>query len=65
MWTNSTSVLQWLNSTIKQTIFIDNRVCEICKHSSVDEWNHVASSDKPADAGTRCISAGLCNQVAG
>ena len=57
MWTDSTTVLQWLNSTSKQPIFVANRVCEILDHTSVDEWNHIASSDNPADAGTRGMSA--------
>ena len=57
MWTDSTTVLQWLNSRSKQPIFVANRVCEILEHTSVDEWNHVASSDNPADAGTRGMSA--------
>ena len=57
MWTDSTTVLQWLNSTSKQPIFVANRVCEILEHTSVDEWNHVASSNNPADAGTRGMSA--------
>ena len=57
IWTDSTTVLQWLNSTSKQPIFVANRVCEILEHTSVDEWNHVASSDNPADAGTRGMSA--------
>ena len=57
MWTDSTTVLQWLNSKSKQPIFVANRVCEMLEHTSVDEWNHVGSSDNPADAGTRCMSA--------
>ena len=57
MWTDSTTVLQWLNSTSKQPIFVANHVCEILEHTSVDEWNHVASSDNPADAGTRGMSS--------
>ena len=57
MWTDSTTVLQWLNSTSKQPIFVANRVCKILEHTSVDEWNHIASSDNPADAGTRGMSA--------
>ena len=57
MWTDSTTVSQWLNSTSKHPIIIANRVCEILENTSVDEWNHVASSDNPADAGTRGISA--------
>ena len=57
LWTDSTTVLQWLNSTSKQPIFVANLVCEILEHTSVDEWNHVASSDNPADAGTCGMSA--------
>ena len=56
LWTESTTVLQWLNSTSKQPIFVAF-VCEILEHTSVDEWNHVSSSHNPADAGTRGMSA--------
>ena len=38
-------------------IFIANHVCEILEHTSVDEWNHVASGNNPADSGTRGKSA--------
>ena len=57
LWTYSTTVLQWLNSTSKQPIIVANSVCEILEHTSVDEWKHIASSDNPADAGTRGMSA--------
>ena len=57
MWTDSTTVFQWLNTTTKHPIFIANRVCEILEPTSVDEWNQVASSDNRADAGTRGKSA--------
>ena len=53
MWTDSTTVLQWLNYTARPLLIIANRVCEFLEHSNVGEWNHVASSDNPADAGTR------------
>ena len=56
MWTDSTTVLQWINSNEKQTIFFANCVCEILEYTSVDQWNHVAT-DNPADAGTRGMSA--------
>ena len=55
--TESTTVLQWLQPTSNQPIFIANRVCEILEHTSVDERNHVSSSDNPADANTRGMSA--------
>ena len=56
MWTDSTIVLQWINSTNKHPIFIANRVCEILEITSVDQWYHVATYN-PADAGTRGMSA--------
>ena len=37
MWTDSTTVLQWLKSTSTQPIFTANRVCEILEHTSIDE----------------------------
>ena len=40
-----------------QPIFVANRVCEILEFTSVDQWNHVAAKDNPADAGTRGLSA--------
>ena len=57
MWTDSNIVLQWINSTNKHPIFIANRVSEILENTSVDQWNHVATGDNPADAGTRGMSA--------
>ena len=57
MWTGRITVLQWLNFTTKHPIFIANRVCEILEHTSVDEWNNVASNDNTSDSSTRGISA--------
>ena len=57
MWTDSTIVLQCFHSTTKPPKFLANSVCDILEHTSVEEWNHVASSDNPADAGTRGMSA--------
>ena len=57
MRTDSTIVLQWMNSTNKHPIFIANRVSEILEKTSVDQWNHVATCDNPADAGTRGMTA--------
>ena len=61
MWTDSTTVLQWLRSFDKQPIFVANRVSEILESTTVDQWFHVPSTDNPADAGTGGTSAdGLC-----
>ena len=57
MWTDSTTVLQCLNSLDKQPIFVANRVSAILEGTSVDQWHHVASHANPADAGTRGMSS--------
>ena len=57
MWTDSTTVLQWLNSTVKLPVFVANRVGEILESTTIDEWHHVLSGDNPADTGTRGISS--------
>ena len=41
------------NQSLLQTAFV--KFCS--KRSSVDQWNHVATKDNPADAGTRGMSA--------
>ena len=61
MWTDSTTVLHGINSNEKQPIFVAYRVCEILEFTSVDQWNHVATKDNPAEAGTRGMSAEICN----
>ena len=57
MWTDSTTVLQWIHSIEKQPVFVANRVAEILELTTTDEWNYVQSCDNPADAGTRGLSA--------
>ena len=55
MWADGTTVLQWLNSTEKLPVFVANRVGKILESTTIDEWHHVLSGDKPADTGTRGI----------
>ena len=62
MWTDSTTVLQWLNSTSKQPGFVATRVAEILESTSIDQWFHVLSGDNPADTGTRGITADSLKQ---
>ena len=62
MWTDSTTFLQWLNSTSKQPVFVANRVAEILESTSIDQWFHVLSGDNPADTGTRGITADSLKQ---
>ena len=51
--TDSTIVLQWLNSNDKLPEFVGNRIGEILETNTIDEWHHVLSGDNPADAGSR------------
>ena len=57
MWTDSTTVLQWIHSIEKQPVFVASHVAEILELTTTDEWNYVQSCDNPADAGTRGLSA--------
>ena len=57
MWSDSTTVLQWIHSLDKQPVFVANHVAEILDLTTTDEWNYVKSSENPADAGTRGLSA--------
>ena len=63
MWTDSTIVLQWLNSTNKQPIVIANFLGWDLEYTSVDQWNYVATGINPADAGTRVMPAEFFKQV--
>ena len=57
MWTDSTTVLRWLNSTKKLPVFVTNSIGEILNSTPFDEWHHVLSGNNPADTGTRGISS--------
>ena len=57
MWSDSTTVIQWIRSNNeKQSSFVANRVAEILDTSTVDEWHHVEGAKNPADLGTRGLS---------
>ena len=56
MWTDSLTVLQWLNSSDKLPVFVANCVGEILESTSVDELYLFLSGDNPADTGTRVSS---------
>ena len=52
MWIDSTTVLQWFNSTSKQPVFVANRVAKILESRSIDQCFHVLIENNPADTGT-------------
>jgi len=55
-WTDSTIVLHWIKSVNKRwNIFVANRISEIHRLSSTEQWYHVRTEFNPADH----ISRGL------
>ena len=56
MWTDSTTVLQWLH-LLEKTTRLRCQPCEFLELTTVDAWNHVPTPDNPADNGTRGLSA--------
>ena len=56
-WIDSTTVFHCLNSNDKLPVFVANRVSEILKSTTIDEWFYVMSGDNPADTGTRWMSS--------
>ena len=57
MWTDSTTVLQWLSSTSQLPVFVANWVSEIIETITIDEWLHMFSGDIAVDTNTRGITA--------
>ena len=56
-WTDSTTVLEWLQLIEKQPVSVANRVTEIPELTKFDDWSQVPKVDNPADAGTRGLYA--------
>ena len=53
-WSDSKVTLAWLNSpSYKWATFVANRVAEIQRRSSSDQWLHVPGTDNPADWASR------------
>ena len=56
-WTDSSTVLQWLQAAHKKKqVFVANRAAELLENSSMDQWRHVKGVENPADIGTRGMS---------
>ena len=52
-WTDSVTVLQWLNSPDKKrNVFVANRAAEILEYSTIDEWKHIRGELNLSDIGT-------------
>ena len=57
-WSNSMTSLQYIkNETRCFQTFVANRVAEIHKTSSPEQWHHISGVINPADDGSRGVSA--------
>ena len=56
LWTDSTTVLQWINSTEKQSDFDANHFRKILEYTSVDQWNLVATKNYEIQVFRSCWS---------
>ena len=54
-WTDSTTVLAWINSPENQKTYCANSVNEILPVSEAQQWNHIPAKRNPADRATRGI----------
>ena len=62
MWTDSTTVLHWINNTHQRhKIFVANRLNIILDSTDASDWRYVPTSDNPADEGTRGYTASQMN----
>ena len=56
-WTDSTTVLQWLQSqSCRYKVFVGTRVADIQELTEGSPWRHVRSADNPADDITRGLT---------
>lgn len=54
MWTDSTTVLTWLQSeSCQYKIFVARRITEILEHTDASDWKYVDSMSNPVDDITR------------
>ena len=55
-WTDSASVLRYINNQTRFHTFVANRLQVILEGSTVEQWNYIPSSTNPADYVSRGIS---------
>ena len=62
LWSNSQVDLDWIASNKKQNVFVSNRLREIHKSSSPQQWHHISTYLNPADHGTRGLETNEIQQ---
>ena len=63
-WSDSTTVLHWLRTPeMRHQISVANRLAKILDVSSSHNWRYIASSDNPADEGSRRYKVRQINAI--
>ena len=62
LWSDSQVVLDWIASNKKQNVFVSNRLQEIPKISSPQQWHLISTYLNPADHGTRGLETNEIQQ---
>lgn len=55
LWSDSTIVLSWINTSKPLKVFVANRIAQIINLTSPSQWMHVPTNSNPADIITRGI----------
>uniref|UniRef100_A0A2S2N7B6 Integrase catalytic domain-containing protein n=1 Tax=Schizaphis graminum TaxID=13262 RepID=A0A2S2N7B6_SCHGA len=53
LWSDSTVVIAWINSTQPLKSYVSNRIAQILDNTDKRQWNHVPTDCNPADIITR------------
>lgn len=48
-WTDSSTVLVWITRREQWTVFVANRISEIRKLTTSEDWRHISTDQNPAD----------------
>ena len=61
-WTDSMTVLYWIQNRGEWKVFVQHRVREILELTEKSQWGHVSGLENPADLGSRGVTASqLCD----
>ncbi|GFW97596.1 integrase catalytic domain-containing protein [Trichonephila clavipes] len=53
-WTDSSTVLTWIIRRKQWSVFVANRISEIRKLTTSEDWFHISTDQNPADILSRC-----------
>ena len=52
-YTDSMTLLAWLRTTSRMSVYVSNRVCKVRDRTEVIQWHYVPGADNPADIASR------------